>query len=89
MNLPLRFRDHHKEARKRCQEFQRLSMDDRWREMAATMAFGWAMVKASPRRAFIEQRMDEQEREWHRIQKELFARLSTASIVKITRTGRP
>ena len=75
--LPLKFPDHHEEARKRAEEFRRLSSDDRWREMAAMLAFGWAMVKASPRRAFIEQRMDEQEREWQRIQKELFARHGT------------
>jgi phosphosulfolactate synthase (CoM biosynthesis protein A) len=74
MNLSLKFPDHHEEARKRAEEFQRLSPDERWREMAAMMAFGSAMVKASPRRAAIEQRMEEQEQEWQRIQKELFAR---------------
>ena len=74
MELPWKFPDPHEEARKRAAEFQRLSPDDRWREIAALFAFGWATVKASPRRAEIEARMEEQEREWQRIQKELFAR---------------
>ena len=74
MELPWKFPDPMDEARKRAAEFQRLSPDDRWREIAAMFAFGWATVKASPRRAAIEARMDEQEREWQHIQKELFAR---------------
>ena len=74
MHTILKFPDHHEEARQRAAEFQRLSPDDRWREMAAMMAFGWAMVQSSPRRAAIELRMDEQEQDWQRIQKELFAR---------------
>jgi hypothetical protein len=74
VNLPWRFPDPMDEARKRAEEFQRLSPEERWRELAALMAFGWRMVKASPRRAAIEEQMDEQEREWQRIQKELFTR---------------
>jgi hypothetical protein len=74
VNLPWKFPDPQEEARLRAAEFQRLSPEDRWREIAALMAFGWRMVRSSPRRAAIEQRMDEQEREWQRIQKELFAR---------------
>jgi hypothetical protein len=74
MNFPLKFPDHHEEARKRAEEFQRLSPDERWREMGAMMALGWAMVKASPHRAAVERMMEEQELEWQRIQKELFAR---------------
>ena len=74
MHLPLTFPDPMDEARKRAAEFQRLSPSDRWREMAAMFALGWTMVKRSPRRAAIEQRLEEQEREWQRIQKELFAR---------------
>ena len=74
MDLPWRFPDPQEEARKRAAEFQRLTPEEKWREMAAMMAFGWAMVRASPRRAAIEQRMEEQEREWQRIQRELFAR---------------
>ena len=74
MDLPLKFPDHHEEARKRAEEFQRLSPDERWREIAALMAFGLAMVRSSPQREAIERRMDEQEQEWRRVQKELFAR---------------
>lgn len=59
MELPIQFPDPMAEARKRCQEFQRLSPDDRWREMAAMLALGWRMVKSSPRRAAIERRLDE------------------------------
>jgi hypothetical protein len=74
MDLPLKFPDRMEEARKRAEEFQRLSPDDRWREIAALMAFGLAMVRSSPQREAIERRMDEQEQEWRRVQKELFAR---------------
>lgn len=74
MDLPLKFPDPMDEAQKRAAEFQRLSPDERWREIAALFAFGWAMVKASPHRAAIEARMEQQEREWQQIQKELFAR---------------
>jgi hypothetical protein len=73
MDLPIKFPDRHEEARRRATEFLCLSSDDRWREMAAMFALGWSMVMRSPRRAAIEQRLDEQEREWQRIQKELFA----------------
>lgn len=74
MDLPLKFPDRMEEARKRAEEFQRLSPDDRWREIAALMAFGLAMVRSSPQREAIERRMDEQEQAWRRVQKELFAR---------------
>lgn len=74
MTSPLQFPDAQEEARRRAAEFQRLSPEERWREMAALMAFGWAMVRSSPRREAIEQRMQDQETEWRRIQQELFAR---------------
>jgi phosphosulfolactate synthase (CoM biosynthesis protein A) len=74
MDLPLKFPDPQEEARKRAEEFQRLSSTDRWREMAAMMAFGWEMVRTSPRRAEIERRMRDQEDEWRRIQQEIFVR---------------
>jgi hypothetical protein len=73
MDLPWRFPDPQEEARERAAEFQRLSPEERWREIAALMAFGWRMVRSSPRRAAIEEQMADQEREWQRIQKELFA----------------
>ena len=74
MDLPLKFPDPQEEARKRAEEFQRLSSTERWREMAAMMAFGWEMVRTSPRRAEIERRMQEQEEEWRQIQQEIFVR---------------
>ena len=74
MEFPLRFPDSTEEASRRAAEFQRLPPETRWREMAALMAFGWAMVRASPDRAAIEKRMAEQETRWQQIQQELFAR---------------
>ena len=74
MNLPYDFPDPREEACRRAQEFHRLSPTERWEELAALMAFGWAMVSSSPRRAAIEQRMTEQEEEAQCIQRELFHR---------------
>ena len=74
MELPLQFPDPQEVARQRAEAFQRLSSTERWREMAAMMAFGWEMVRTSPRRAEIERRMQDQEDEWRQIQQEIFAR---------------
>ena len=74
MNVPLQFPDPQKEARRRAEEFQRLTPAQRWHEMAALMAFGRAMVRASPQRKAIEKRMEDQEMAWRLIQQELFAR---------------
>ena len=74
MTLLYRFPDPQEEARRRGQEFQQLSSSQRWQELAALMAFGRKMVAMSPDRRGIEQRMEEQEAEAQRIQKELFQR---------------
>jgi hypothetical protein len=74
MILPLQFPDQLEEARLRAEEFQRLSSDERWRQLAGMFAFGWETVRTSPHCTDIEQRMDEQEQEWRQIQRELFAR---------------
>ena len=74
MNLPLQFPDPLKEARRRGQEFQRLSSSERWAELAALFEFGWKMVASSPNRRIIEQRMEEQEAEAQQIQREIFRR---------------
>ncbi|MCI0637508.1 MAG: hypothetical protein L0Y72_01290 [Gemmataceae bacterium] len=74
MNLPWKFPDPQELARKRAEEFQRLTPDERWREMAALMAFGWAMVRSSPHRDAIEKRMEEHERQWRKIQKEIIVK---------------
>jgi hypothetical protein len=74
MILPYHFPDPREEACARAREFQELSSTERWREIAAMMAFGLAMVASSPDRARIEQRMAEQEDEAQRIHADLFQR---------------
>ena len=73
MDLPFHFPDAQDEAYRRAQEFRRLSPAARWREIAALMEWGLALVRSSPRREAIEQRWAAQEAEWQRIQRELFA----------------
>lgn len=70
----LKFPDPRATARKQAEEFQRLSPDARWRELAALAAFGWAMVRSSPDPAAVEKRLEEQEAHWQQIQRDLFAR---------------
>ena len=74
MDLPYHFPDPREEAHARAQEFRKLSSTERWREIAAMMAFGLGMVAASPNRASIEKRMADQEAEAQRIHRELFLR---------------
>ncbi len=61
------------EARARAQEFRSLSPDERWLQISQLMEIGMGMVQDSPRRAEIERRMEAQEKEWQRLQAELFA----------------
>jgi hypothetical protein len=74
MHETLTFPDSRAQARRAAAEFQRLTPEERWRELAGLMAFGLAMVKSSPHREAIERRMQEQEAQWRQIQQELFAR---------------
>ena len=74
MKLPLKFPDHHDETRKRCQEFQRLSPDERIRLMLDTIESGLALIRSSPHREAIERVTTEREREWQDIQREIFRR---------------
>jgi hypothetical protein len=74
MEWPLQFPDAQEESRRRGEEFQRLSSDDRWKEILALMAFGLNTVRSSPHREAIERQMEEQEQRWREIQTELFAR---------------
>jgi type II secretory pathway component PulL len=74
MTEPLRFPDPMEEARQRALEFQRLTPDQRWRELAAMMSFGLAIVRSSAEREAQERRMNEQEERSRQIQQELFAR---------------
>ncbi len=70
--LPLRFPDPREEAYARAQEFRRLTPDGRWQEIAALMEWGLNLARSSPRRESIEQRWQDQEAEWQRLQQELF-----------------
>ena len=72
--LPLRFPDARAEMRARAEEFRRLAPAGRWREIAALMAMGLNMARASPRRAAIARRWEAQEAEWRRLQKTVFAK---------------
>jgi hypothetical protein len=74
MDTVLRFPDPAEEARMRSEEFQCLPTDERFRQLAALMAFGWRMVRSCPNPQAAEQRLDEQEERWRQIQRELFAR---------------
>ena len=74
MELPYHFPDPMDKAARRAEEFQRLPPETRWREIAALMEFGFAMVQTSPQRDWIKQRFADQESEWQQIQRELFAR---------------
>jgi hypothetical protein len=70
--LPLRFPDPREEAYLRAQEFRRLPPEGRWMEIVALMEWGLNLARSSPRRAAIEQRWHAQEKEWERLQQELF-----------------
>ena len=74
MDLPYRFPDPREEAASRGREFQQLTSTQRWTELAALMALGFKMVASSPNRDAIEKRMEEQEAEAQRIQRELLRR---------------
>ena len=74
MPLPYQFPDHLELARLRAEEFQRLSVEQRWREIAALSALGLKMLHGSPEREAMEKRMLESERNWQEIQRGLFAR---------------
>jgi hypothetical protein len=71
--LPLIFPDSATEAYARAQEFRRLSPEERWKEITGLMEIGLNMVRNSPRRVEIEQRMEAQEHEWQRLQRKVFS----------------
>jgi hypothetical protein len=74
MQLPYHFPDPLAQAARVAAEFQRLSPDERWREIASLMEFGHTMTQTSERRAWIEARQAQQEAQWQQIQRELIAR---------------
>ena len=75
--LPWKFPSPVEEARARAEEFRRLSPEERWKQIAELMEMGLNMVRKSPRRAEIEQRMEAQEAQWQRLQRELFSQYGT------------
>ncbi|MEX0866348.1 MAG: hypothetical protein WD030_03250 [Pirellulales bacterium] len=74
MQSPIQFPDPQQERVRRCAEFQRLSPDERWREIVGLMALGLTMTRTSERREWIEQRQADEQAHWRQIQQELFAR---------------
>lgn len=56
------------------QEFQRLTPDERIKEIGRIFELGMAMIRSSPDREAIEKRIDEEKEQWKQIQREIFAR---------------
>lgn len=56
----------------RAQEFQKLSADERLKQIEELMRIGLDMVRQSPRREEIQRRLESQELEWRQIQRQLF-----------------
>ena len=79
MSETLRFPDPMDEMRRRGEEFQRLPAEERWRDMAAMSAFGWQLVRSSPNRAAIEQKMNEDELHSQQIQRAIIERHGRAT----------
>jgi hypothetical protein len=74
MDLPWRFPDPQEEARQRAAEFQRLTPEERLRELLDTVETGLVILRASPHRAAIERVTLEREEEWRRAHREMFRR---------------
>ena len=71
--LPLKFPNPADEACARALEFRRLSPNERLKQIAEVMEFGLNIVRNSPKRAEIEQRMQAQEAEWQELQRKVFS----------------
>jgi hypothetical protein len=74
MILPWQFPDAMDEARKRAEEFQRLSPDERLRDLLDTVETGLIVLRESPHREAVERLILEREREWQRAHREVFRR---------------
>jgi len=72
MSVPLQFPDAQEEARKRAEEFQRLSPDARVRELLDTIETGMVLIRESQNRLAIDRLHLEREQQWQRVQRELF-----------------
>jgi len=68
------FPDPRNDAVDRMKAFQSLSPTARWETLAAVIDIGWKLINASPHREAILRRMDKNEEEWRRVQRELFSR---------------
>jgi len=74
MELPIRFPDPFDEAARRCRAFQRLSPDERLRQLLQAIEAGFVLAQQSPHPEIGKRLVQEREAEWRRIQKELFRR---------------
>ena len=72
MTLPWQFPDPLDQARRRADEFQRLSANDRVRQLLDTIETGMVLIHESPNRRAVHQMFLDRESEWQRIQAELF-----------------
>jgi hypothetical protein len=72
MPLPYQFLDPLEEARLRAEEFQRLPVHERLRQLLDTIETGMILVRESPNRSMNDQLFKQRESEWQRIQTEIF-----------------
>lgn len=72
MELPWTFSDPQEEARRAGLAFQRLSTNDRLRQLADTINAGMIMLRESPHRAKIDELYLKREAEWKQFYEELF-----------------
>jgi hypothetical protein len=74
MDWPLQFPDPQEQARRRGEEFRRLSPDERLRQLFDTIETGMVLIRESKNRQTIDQQHLKREQEWQDIQKELIRR---------------
>jgi hypothetical protein len=74
VELPLRFPDPLEEAARRADEFQRLSRDERVRQLMDTVETGLELLRHSPHREASDRLFQQREAEWQEIQRKLFIR---------------
>ena len=77
MELPYRFPDEAEVIRRDAEAFRRLSPRERVLRLVGLIASGMKLLEGSPQREAGRKLRLEQEAEWQRIQKELFARHGT------------
>jgi hypothetical protein len=72
MTLPLQFPDPLVEARRRAEEFQHLTNEERIRLMLDTIETGFFLIRESPNRQATQKLSQDREADWQRVQTELF-----------------